>query len=121
MRRQELLLQGLDQPHAALGGVAHRQPVFQPAVFLGVQIPPGTGDIVQGERRAEAAAAHLIKTVFISLLLNCFWLSLFYGMNFSAVFIASVPKEAINFPIEVFLIWSIIRVLRRLSLPGERV
>ena len=79
---------------------------------------PGSGP---GGLLFRAAAAHLIKTVFISLLLNCFWLSLFYGMNFSAVFIASVPKEAINFPIEVFLIWSIIRVLRRLSLPGERV
>ena len=67
------------------------------------------------------AAAHLLKTVFISLMLNCFWLSIFYGMDFSAVFLASVPKEAINFPIEVFLIFSIIRVLRSFMFPGERV
>lgn len=67
------------------------------------------------------AAAHLLKTVFISLMLNCFWLSIFYGMDFSAVFLASVPKEAINFPIEVFLIFSIIRVLRSFLFPGERV
>ena len=69
----------------------------------------------------RVAAAHLLKTVFISLMLNCFWLSIFYGMNFNAVFFASVPKEAINFPIEVFLIYSIIRVLRRLRIPKERV
>ena len=56
--------------------------------------------------------AHLVKTVLISLLLNCFWLSVFYGMPFKAVFFGSIPKEAINFPIEVFLIYSILRVLR---------
>ncbi len=58
-------------------------------------------------------AAHLLKTVFISLLLNCFWLSAFYGMTFKVVFLASVPKEAINFPIEVFLIYSVVRILKR--------
>ena len=59
------------------------------------------------------ALAHLLKTVFISLLLNCFWLSVFYGMTFRVVFLASVPKEVINFPIEVFLICSVVRILRR--------
>lgn len=58
------------------------------------------------------ALAHLVKTVSISLLLNCFWLSVFYGMPFKAVFLGSIPKEAINFPIEVFLIYSILRILR---------
>ena len=57
--------------------------------------------------------AHLLKTVFISLLLNCFWLSVFYGMTFKVVFLASVPKEVINFPIEVFLIYSVVQVLKR--------
>ena len=58
------------------------------------------------------AIAHLVKTVLISLLLNCIWLSVFYGMPFKAVFIGSVPKEAINFPIEVFLIYSILLLLK---------
>lgn len=58
-------------------------------------------------------AAHLLKTVFISLLLNCFWLSVFYGMTFKVVFLASVPKEIINFPIEVFLIYTVIQILKR--------
>lgn len=58
------------------------------------------------------ALAHLVKTILISLLLNCFWLSVFYGMPFKAVFVGSIPKEAINFPIEVFLIFSILRILR---------
>ena len=58
--------------------------------------------------------SHLLKTVFISLLLNCFWLSVFYGMDFSAVFLASIPKEAINFPIEAFLIYSVVRILKRI-------
>ena len=57
--------------------------------------------------------AHLLKTVFISLLLNCFWLSVFYGMTFKVVFLASVPKEAINFPIEVFLIYNVVQILKR--------
>ena len=58
------------------------------------------------------ALAHLVKTILISLLLNCFWLSVFYGMPFKAVFVGSIPKEAINSPIEVFLIFSILRILR---------
>ena len=58
--------------------------------------------------------SHLLKTVFISLLLNCFWLSVFYGMTFKVVFLASIPKEAINFPIEVFLIYSVVRILNRI-------
>ena len=62
--------------------------------------------------------SHLMKTVFISLLLNCFWLSVFYGMSFRAVFLASIPKEAINFPIEAFLIYSVVRILKRI--PGPR-
>ena len=57
--------------------------------------------------------AHLLKTVFISLLLNCFWLSVFYGMTFKVVFLASVPKEGINFPIEVFLIYNVVQILKR--------
>ena len=61
--------------------------------------------------------SHLLKTVFISLLLNCFWLSVFYGMSFSAVFLASIPKEAINFPIEAFLIYSVVRILKRIPSP----
>ena len=57
--------------------------------------------------------AHLLKTVFISLLLNCFWLSVFYGMTFKVVFLASIPKEAINFLIEAFLIYSGVQILKR--------
>ena len=53
--------------------------------------------------------AHLLKTVCISLLLNCFWLSVFYGMPFKAVLLASIPKEAINFPIEAGLIYIIVQ------------
>ena len=55
---------------------------------------------------------HLAKTVLISLLLNCFWLSVFYGLPFKAVFLGSLPKEAINFPIETFLIYVIIKGIR---------
>ena len=79
-----------------------------------------TNDSRQGALRAGAkglvlriGVAHLLKTVLISLLLNCFWLSVFYGMTFKVVFLASVPKEVINFPIEVFLIYSVVQVLKR--------
>ena len=43
-----------------------------------------------------------------------FWLSVFYGMTFKVVFLASIPKEAINFPIEVFLIYSVVQILNRI-------
>ena len=79
-----------------------------------------TNDSRQGVLRAGAkglvlriVVAHLLKTVLISLLLNCFWLSVFYGMTFKVVFLASVPKEVINFPIEVFLIYSVVQILKR--------
>ena len=79
-----------------------------------------TNDSRQGALRAGAkglvlriVVAHLLKTVLISLLLNCFWLSVFYGMAFKVVFLASVPKEVINFPIEVFLIYSVVQILKR--------
>ncbi len=66
--------------------------------------------------------AHLIKTITISLCLNCTWLSVFYGMPFMAVFTASLPKELINFPVEVFLIYSLIAVLKRIrSVDGEMI
>lgn len=60
--------------------------------------------------------AHLIKTILISLLLNIMWLSLFYGMPFKAVFIGSLVKEAVNFAIEVALIYFVIRALSRLKI-----
>ena len=58
--------------------------------------------------------AHLVKTVSISFLLNCYLLSVFYGMNFKAVFLGSIPKEAITFPIDAFLIYSVIQVAKRI-------
>ena len=58
--------------------------------------------------------AHLVKTVSISFLLNCYWLSVFYGINFKAVFLGSILKEAINFPIEAFLIYSVIQIVKRI-------
>ena len=60
--------------------------------------------------------AHFLKTLLISLLLSCFWLSVFYGMPFKAVFLMSLPKELINFPIEAFLIYSMVRISARLPL-----
>ena len=62
----------------------------------------------------RAAAAHFLKTALISLCLNCLWLSMFFGMDFKAVVIASLPKELINFPVEVFLIICVIRLFMRI-------
>ena len=70
----------------------------------------GTGGLV-----CRILLAHLFKTVLISLLLNCFWLSAFYGMPFPTVFLGSVPKEAINFPIESCLIYITVKILRTIS------
>ena len=71
--------------------------------------PSGAGGLM-----VRVIVSHFLKTLLISLLLNCMWLSVFYGMPFGAVFLISLPKEAINFPIEVFLIWSLIRIAGRL-------
>ncbi len=59
--------------------------------------------------------AHFLKTALISLLLNCFWLSAFYGMSFRAVFLASIPKEALNFPIEAGLIFLLLKTLKTIK------
>ena len=68
---------------------------------------------------ARIALSHLIKTLFVSLLLNCVWLSFFYGMPFKAVIIGSIPKEAINFPIEVALIFTVLKIIQKIK-PMER-
>ncbi|MCR5233975.1 MAG: hypothetical protein K6E53_08715 [Lachnospiraceae bacterium] len=60
--------------------------------------------------------AHFLKTVLISLILNVIWLSIFYGMPAEAVFAGTIVKEAINFTIEVALIFLIIRALYRLRI-----
>ena len=65
------------------------------------------------------AAAHLTKTLLISLLLNCMWLSIFYGMPFAAVFTGTLAKELINFPFEVALIFFLLRSLSRLKTGGS--
>ena len=62
--------------------------------------------------------AKLLKTILISLLLSCFWLSMYYGMDFRVVFFGSLPKEAINYPIESCLIYITVKLLRR-AVPGN--
>ena len=64
---------------------------------------------------ARVVLAHLLKTLAVSLGLNCFWLGLYFGLDFRAVLIASAPKEALNFPFEAFLIYSVVRVIQRIQ------
>jgi ECF transporter S component (folate family) len=112
------------------------------AFFPGFTLSSGLVGLIYGlflyrkywEREAEAGSllrsgkkglvlrillAHLIKTLGISLCLNCVWLAVFYSLDFSVVFFSSLPKEAVNFPIEVFLIYSLILAVKRIRPPEE--
>ena len=60
--------------------------------------------------------AHLIKTIVVSLGLNCLWLSVFYGMTLEAVFGGTLVKESINFAFEAALIYYVIRGLQRVKM-----
>ena len=75
---------------------------------------------VPGGLFTRIAVSHLLKTLLISLFLNCFWLAAYYGMPFAAVLVGSIPKEAVNFPVEVLLIYSVIRLAERLHLFMDR-
>ena len=91
----------------------------EPAAAQGAEpaaAPTAGKNILHDDRKGLAVRvviSHVIKTLAVSLCLNCIWLSLFYGMAFVAVFIASLPKELINIPIESFLIYSVIRLIIR--------
>ncbi len=63
----------------------------------------------------RVAAAHLVRTIVVSFLLNPLWLSLLYGYGFVAVVTARVVKTLVMFPIETALLYFILRPARRVS------
>lgn len=85
----------------------------------------GSADLLQTGSKGlliRVILAHFLKTLLISLCLNILWLSMYFGMDFKTVFLLSLPKELINFPIEVFLIYSVVSLLMKLqpSLEGAQ-
>lgn len=63
----------------------------------------------------RVAAAHFVRTVVVSFLLNPLWLSLLYGYGFWAVITARFVKTVIMFPIETALLYFILRPAREFS------
>ena len=63
----------------------------------------------------RVAAAHFVRTVVVSFLLNPLWLSLLYGYGFWAVITARLVKTVVMFPIETALLYFILRPAREVS------
>ena len=63
----------------------------------------------------RVAAAHFVRTVVVSFLLNPLWLSLLYGYGFWAVITARFVKTVVMFPIETALLYFILRPAREVS------
>jgi len=60
--------------------------------------------------------ANFIVTFFVNMLLNTYWLTLFYGNGFMAILPARIIKQAIMYPIDVtlfFLLYKVLTVSRR--------
>ena len=66
----------------------------------------------------RTAAAHLVRTVVVSFVLNPLWLSLLYGYGLWAVITARFVKTLVMFPIETALLYFVLRPARRVSPKG---
>ena len=63
----------------------------------------------------RVAAAHFVRTIVVSFLLNPLWLSLLYGYGFWAVVAARLLKTVVMFPIETALLYFVLRPAREVS------
>lgn len=54
--------------------------------------------------------AHLIRTVLINFLLNTYWLTLLFHKAFSVIVGARLIKTACMFPVELAMLWIVLRV-----------
>lgn len=63
----------------------------------------------------RVAAAHFVRTIVVSFILNPLWLSLLYGYGFWAVITARFVKTIVMFPIETALLYFILRPAREAS------
>lgn len=62
------------------------------------------------------AAAHLLRTILVSFLLNSYWLSVLYGKGFLALLSVRFVKSVAMFPVEVLMLWFVLRPARKVSL-----
>lgn len=61
------------------------------------------------------AAAQLIHAAVISLLLNSAWLTMLYGKGFLALLSVRFVKTAVMFPVEVALLWFVLKPAQKAS------
>ena len=54
----------------------------------------------------------------VELILGTLWLSMMYGKGYMVFFPARIMKAAILFPIEVMLLYGMLKVMERVKLPG---
>ena len=63
----------------------------------------------------RVAAAHLVRTIAVSFVLNPLWLSLLYGRGLWAIISARFVKTLVMFPIETALLYFVLRPARSIS------
>lgn len=61
-------------------------------------------------------AAHFLRTIIVSFLLNSYWLSVLYGKGFVALLSVRFVKSVAMFPVEVLMLWFVLRPARKVSM-----
>ncbi len=60
-------------------------------------------------------ASKAIVNIFINIALNTFWISTLYGKAFMAILANHVPKNLILLPVEIVLLWLVLKAFERFS------
>ena len=94
------------------------------AFFPGFTISAALGGIIYGfafyKKKITVArvfVAHLIVTIFVNIILNTLWLTMFYDQAVMAILPMRVVKNACMLPVDTFLTFTILKALERTVKP----
>ena len=88
------------------------------AFFPGLTLSAMAGSVIYGVilyrkplSLGRVILANGLVTVFINLLLNTYWMTVLYGDAFMVLFPARALKQALMFPIDVILFYTVAKLL----------
>lgn len=94
------------------------------AFFPGFTISAALGGIIYGfafyKKKITVVrvfVAHLIVTIFVNIILNTLWLTMFYGQAVMAILPMRVIKNACMLPVDTFLTYTILKAMERTVKP----
>lgn len=94
------------------------------AFFPGFTISAALGGIIYGfafyKKKITVVrvfVAHLIVTIFVNIILNTLWLTMFYDQAVMAILPMRVIKNACMLPVDTFLTYTILKAMERTVKP----